>query len=169
MNAEGGEIEAALKLNEQSLAEAMKTGDPEIIHNAEINLGENHFQMGHFSRATEVLENTWDQVKKPGISYARWRYKTRLFIALARVYGKTGERERALSFAGKGLKLARQTGARKHEAGALYAKAQILMKTRADLALKALREALAMSKEMGTRLLTERIERALKEGNRLTS
>jgi tetratricopeptide (TPR) repeat protein len=118
--------------------------------------------MDNASRAKEILENTWDQVKKPGISYTRWRYKIRLFIALAQVYAEAGDRERGLAFAGRALRLARNTGARKHEARALCMKARILMKSRPGLALKSLKQALAMSLAMGTRLLTERIERVLK-------
>jgi len=55
----------------------MTAGDPEIIHNARINLGENYLAMNDLAGARDMLEGTWQDVKKPGISYTRWRYKTR--------------------------------------------------------------------------------------------
>ena len=157
VHGEAGEMEEALKLNEQALAEALPTNNPETIHNAEINVGENHLQMGNMDKAGEVLENVWDKVKGPGISYVRWRYKTRLLIALAELYEKTGERNKALNFANKALKMAIDKGAKKHEAKALYVKAKILSQTRPNMAFKLLKQALALSNKIGARVLAERI------------
>ena len=89
----------------------------------------------------------------------RWRYKTRLLIALAELYEKTGERKKALNFANKALKMALNKGAKKHEARALYVKAKILHQTRPNMARRYLEQALALSNRIGARILTERIER----------
>jgi len=157
VHGEAGEIEEALRLNEEALEEALPTNNPETIHNAEINVGENHLQMGNMDKAREALENAWDKVKGPGISYVRWRYKTRLLIALAELYEKSGERKKALNFANKALKMAIDKGAKKHEARALYVKAKILHQTRPNMARRYLEQALALSNRIGARVLAERI------------
>lgn len=158
---EAGEIEEALRLNEQALEEALPTNNPETIHNAEINVGENHLQMGDVDKAGEVLENAWDKVKGPGISYVRWRYKIRLLIALAELYEKTGERKKALNFANKALKMAIDKGAKKHEAKALYVKAKVLHQTRPNMAFRLFEQALALSNKIGARILAEGIRREM--------
>ena len=96
VHAESGEFRDAVRLNKQSLEEAIHTGDPEIIYNAQINLGENYLALGDLSEAKNVLEGVWKEVKKPGISYTRWRYKTRLLIAMGELYGKLGDNKRGL-------------------------------------------------------------------------
>ena len=157
VHSEAGEIEEALRLNEEALAEALPTNNPETIHNAEINVGENHLQMGNMDEAGEVLENEWGKIKGPGISYVRWRYKTRLLIALAELYEKTGERKKALDFANKALKMAKDKGAKKHQAKALYVKAKVLYQTRPSTAFRLLEQALALSNKIGARILAEQI------------
>jgi tetratricopeptide (TPR) repeat protein len=159
VHAEAGEMEEALRLNEQALEEALPTNNPETIHNAEINVGENHLQMGNVDKARDVLENAWDEIKGPGISYVRWRYKTRLLIALAELYEKSGERKKALNFANKALKTAMDKGAKKHKARALHVKAKVLCETRPNMARRYLDQALDLSAGMNTRLLSERIRR----------
>jgi class 3 adenylate cyclase/tetratricopeptide (TPR) repeat protein len=154
---EGGRIEKSLELNQQSLAEALPTGDPETIHNATINVGENYLRLGDIGKAREVLEKAWKKVKGPGITYTRWRYKTRLLIALAELYEKTGERKKAISMVNKALQAARDKGARKHEARALYVKAGILSRTRPETARQYFEQALDLSVKMNARLLSEQI------------
>ena len=160
IQAEAGEFHEAVKLNKQSLEEALRTGDPEIIHNAQINLGENYLAMGNLHKAKNVLVKTWQEVKKHGISYTRWRYKTRLLIALGELYGHLGDKKRGLYFIRKALNLAQKSGAKKHQAQALNIKAQLLRRSRPGEARRSFGEALALSEEMGTILLTERIRQA---------
>jgi hypothetical protein len=102
-------------------------------------------------------------LKKRGTDYARWRYKTRLLIDLGEFHGRRGERKRGLDFLNRAIRLARKSGARKHEAKALFIKGRILADVRPGLARLALEQALALSGAMGTRLLTERIDSALAE------
>ncbi len=158
---QAGKMEEALRLNEQALEEALPTHNPETIHNAEINVGENHLQMGDMDKAGEVLENAWEKVKGPGISYVRWRYKIRLLIALAEFYEKTGERKKALNFANNALKMAIEKGAKKHEARALYVKAKILHQTRPNMAFRLFEQALDLSNKIGTGILAKGIRREM--------
>jgi tetratricopeptide (TPR) repeat protein len=162
VHAEIGEFRDAVRLNKQSLEEAMNTGDPEIIHNAQINLGENYLAMNDLSNAKDVLERVWQEVKKPGISYTRWRYKTRLLIAMGELYGRLGDNKKGLDSIRKAMDLVRKSGAKKQKAQALLAKSRILSKNRPDLIQKSLDKALTLSLEMGTRLLTQKIRNAYK-------
>ncbi len=160
---EEGKTREALKMNEQAFQEALEGGDPETRYNAQINLGENHLRLENLEEAGRVLEGAWREIKKPGIFYSRWRYKTRLFIALADLYGQLGDRKKGLAFIGKALRLAGQSRARKHQARAFLVKAALVKKTRPAMARRFLKEALAMSEKMGTRLLSRRIRQVQKE------
>ena len=165
IHAENGEIEDAVKLNRQSLDLAIKTGDPEIIHNAQINLGENYLAMDNLQEAQDILVKTWQEVRNPGISYTRWRYKTRLLIAMGELYGRLGDNKKGLYFVRKAINLAQKNGAKKHHARALLIRGQLLSRTRLGLAQRSLGKAIALSREMNTRLLSARILRAQKEIN----
>jgi len=160
VHAEIGDFQTAARLNKQSLEEAINTGDPEIIHNAQINLGENYLALGDLSEAKKVLEGVWKEVKKPGISYTRWRYKTRLLIAMGELYGKLGDNKMGLGFIGKAMNLARKSGAKKHQAIALLAKSRLLSQSRPGLVQRSLENALTLSLEMGANLLTQKIRYA---------
>ena len=162
VHAEIGEFQDAVRLNKQSLEEAISTGDPEIIHNAQINLGENYLAMNDLSGAKDMLESVWQEVKKPGISYTRWRYKTRLFIAMGELYGRLGDNKKGLDSIRKAMNLTRKSGAKKQTAQALLAKSRLLSQSRPSLIQKSLEKALTLSLEMGTRLLTQKIRYAYK-------
>ncbi len=162
VHAEIGEFQDAERLNKQSLEQAISTGDPEIIHNAQINLGENYLAMNDLPAAKDILERAWQEIKKPGISYTRWRYKTRLFIAMGELYSKLGDNKKGLDFIRKAMNLAQKSGAKKHQALALLVKSQLLSQNRPSLIQKSLENALTLSLEMGTRLLTQKIRYACK-------
>ena len=162
VHAEIGEFQDAVRLNKQSLEEAISTGDPEIIHNAQINLGENYLAMNDLSGAKDMLESVWQEVKKPGISYTRWRYKTRLLIAMSELYGRLGDNKKGLDSIRKAMNLTRKSGAKKQTAQALLAKSRLLSESRPSLIQKSLEKALTLSLEMGTRLLTQKIRYAYK-------
>jgi class 3 adenylate cyclase/tetratricopeptide (TPR) repeat protein len=162
VHAEIGEFQDAVRLNRQSLEEAISTGDPEIIHNAQINLGENYLAMNDLAGAKDMLESVWREVKKPGISYTRWRYKTRLFIAMGELYGRLGDNKKGLDSIRKAMNLTRKSGAKKQTAQALLTKSRLLSQSRPSLIQKSLEKALTLSLEMGTRLLTQKIRYAYK-------
>ncbi len=158
--AENGEFTDAIRLNQQSLKEALHTGDPEIIHNAQINLGENYLATGDLPEAKNILEGAWREIKKSGFSYTRWRYKTRLFIAMGELYGKLGDTKKGLGFIRRAMSLAQESLAKKHQAIAYLARSRLLSPRRPDLIQKSLEKALALSLEMGTSLLTQKIRYA---------
>jgi tetratricopeptide (TPR) repeat protein len=157
VHAESGEWETALKLNRDSFREALISGDPETINNARINVGENLTETGQFGPAREELETLWREVKRPKLSYTKWRYKTRLLIALANLYERCGEREKSLRFANNAISHARSSGAKKHLAKALAVKGHALRHTRHSAAKAAFKEALTLARTMGAPLLAKQI------------
>ena len=157
VHAESGEWQTALKLNRDSFREALMSGDPETINNSRINVGENLVETGQFDQAREELETLWGEVKKPKLSYSKWRYKTRLLIALANLYEKCGEREKSLRFANNAISHAKSSGAKKHLAEALAVKGRALRETRPSTAKAAFEEALSLARTMGAPLLAKRI------------
>ena len=157
IHSEGGDLKKALKLNEQALQEALPTGDPETIHNAEINVGENYLQMGEGGKAQIVLEKVWKKIKGRRTVYAGWRYKTRLLIALAELHGQKREQKKALRFINQALEMAQKNGALKHEARAFQVKSGILQRNRPNMARACLERALALSVKMDAKGLSKRI------------
>jgi hypothetical protein len=119
--------------------------------------------MNDLSGAKDVLERVWQEVKKPGISYTRWRYKTRLFIAMGELYGRLGDNKKGLDFIRRALNLALKSGAKKHQALALLVKSRLLSQNRPGLVRRSLENALTLSLEMETRLLTQKIRNAYKK------
>lgn len=158
IRSQAGDPEGALALNRQALTEATPTGNSETINNSRINMGENQIQMGRPDQAETILAPAMQEVGKRDMAYTRWRYKTRLFIVLAEVYRQKRERKKALYFANQGLRWARKMNAKKHEAQALAVKAGLLHRNRPNLSKKAYDQARGLAKEMGARLLLERIE-----------
>jgi len=161
IRAEGGDFEAALRLNQEALRLARPTKNLETIHNAEINVGENYLQMGDLEKAGKVLGNVWKQIKYKRYLYAGWRYRTRLQIALAEFHGKTGARQEALYFANQALKTARTNGALKHEIRALQVKAGIVCDNRPKMARSYLERASRLCIHMGSQRLLQRIRKTM--------
>ena len=161
IRSEAGDVEEGLKLNREALKLALPTGDPETIHNAEINVAENYLQMGHLEKAEKVLEDVRNRIKNKRNLYAGWRYKTRLLIALGELHGKTGAHTKALYFVNQALKAARRNGAVKHEAGALRVKAGIFHGNRPKMAHACLERAYELSTGIGAQRLQQRIRKAM--------
>jgi class 3 adenylate cyclase/tetratricopeptide (TPR) repeat protein len=161
--AQKGEVEEALALNLEALRLALPTGDPETIHNAQINMGENYIQMGDLKKAEEVLAHVQSQIKGKRHLYAGWRYKTRLRIALAELYEESGRHGKAIYFINQALRTVRENGAQKHEAMALWVKARIVYGNRPKKALSYLERARELSIKMGARPILEKIHATLKE------
>ena len=162
IRSETGDVEGALELNREALKLALPTGDPETIHNAEINVAENYLQMGNLKKAEKVLENVRNRIQNKRNLYAGWRYKTRLLIALGELHGKTGAHKKALYFINRALKTARRNGAAKHEARALLVKAGIFHENRPKTAHKCLEKAFELSSRIGARRLQQKIRKVMR-------
>ncbi|MCF8129351.1 MAG: AAA family ATPase [Deltaproteobacteria bacterium] len=162
IRAEKDEMEEALKLNQEALRLALPTGDPETIHNAEINVGENYLQMGDLGNAENVLVHVRNQIKGKRHLYAGWRYKTRLLIALGGLYAKKREDQKALYFIIQALKMTRKNSSQKHEAMALRVKASIVHKNRPKTARTYMEQAHELSAKMGAKPLLKKISDTMK-------
>ncbi len=165
VRAEGGRIEEALELNKEALELAVAIGDPESIHNSRINLAENYMELEEFGLAEEHLSQSLEHVRRPGLYYTRWRYKTRLFITLAELHRKLQRPEKAIHYANQALRLARNSNAKKHEARALMVKGLIQMGSRPKSGIKLLERAYNLAREMEAGILMERLELLLKNSN----
>ena len=166
--AQTGAVKEALKLNQEALRLALPTGDPETIHNSEINVGENYLQMGDLGKAEKVLEHVQNRIKGKRHLYAGWRYKTRLLIALADFNEKSGKHRKALYFINQALKIIRKNGAQKHEAMALRIKARIVYENRPKTARAYLEQARELSAKMGAQPLFEKISDTMKDFEHLS-
>ena len=159
IRSEAEELDEALQLNQEALRLALPTRDPETIHNAETNLGENYLQIGDLESAGEILNQVRNRIKHKRYLYAGWRYRTRLLIALADLHGKSGEHQKGLKTVNQALRMARENSAAKHEARALQVKAGIIFESRPKIAQSCLKRALEISSEMGAQRLFKRISK----------
>jgi tetratricopeptide (TPR) repeat protein len=164
VRAQAGNMEEALELNQEALKLALPTGDPETIHNAEINVGENYLQMGDLGNAEKILDHVRNRIKGKRHLYAGWRYKTRLLIALADLHEKKRAHSKALYFINQALKMTRKNSDQKHEAMALNTKARIVGANRPKKALQYIQQAHELSAKMGARLLVQENTLTLKDG-----
>ena len=163
IHSEKGALNEALTLNQEALKLALLTGDPETIHNAEINVGENHLQLGNLERAGKILSHVRGKIQHKRYLYAGWRYRTRLLIALGELHGKRDAHEMGLKFINQALKMAHEHGSAKHEARALQVKAGIIFKSRPKIAISYLEKARELSMEMGAKLLLQRIQQTMED------
>ncbi|MFQ5458096.1 MAG: tetratricopeptide repeat protein, partial [Myxococcota bacterium] len=147
--AEAGNLELAHAHNARAAVLAHEIGDPEIIANAEINLGGNRLAMGDPDGARSHLDPIFEMLdQRP--PFQRWRYSLHLFDALGRVALAEGDPEKTLSFAEGESEKAGQHQAPKVRARALElrGRALVTMDRRAE-AGTALAEALDLGKRIG--------------------
>ena len=70
-------LETAIEYNRQGVEESYIAGDPEIIRNAEINLGDDYLLAGNLDQAQHYLEKVYrdsQQHGKWGEEWMKWRY-----------------------------------------------------------------------------------------------
>ena len=79
---------------------------------------------------------------------------------MGELYGRLGDNKKGLDFTRRALNLARKSGAKKHQALSLLAKSRLLSQSCPGVIQKSLENALTLSLEMGTRLLTQKIRYA---------
>ncbi len=158
-----GKLTTARRLNRQSAELALKAGDMESYYNARINLGENYLDGGQIQKARQVLTNCRQKVSHEHAPYARWRYKTRLLINLARLYEKMDQRIKGLRYARQALSMARQSDAKVQQIRALLVKSRLLADSRKTLIRKVLLEALKISQQIHARSLQNRVKEQLSQ------
>jgi tetratricopeptide (TPR) repeat protein len=110
-------LEQAIRYNQEGADASYKVGDPEIIRNAEINLGDDYMLLGDFERAQHYLEKVYrdsQQRGKWGEEWMKWRYLQHCCHSLGELWLTKGDAEKALRFAEECLQLAEPTESRKN-------------------------------------------------------
>lgn len=110
-------LDLAIRYNKEATETSYKVGDPEIIRNAEINLGDNHLLLGNIEQAQHYLEKVYrdsQQRGKWGEEWMKWRYMQHCCHSLGELWLLKGDAEKALRFAEECLQLAEPTESRKN-------------------------------------------------------
>jgi tetratricopeptide (TPR) repeat protein len=147
------DLEAAIRYNREAAEAAYKVGDPELIRNAEINLGDDYLLVGDLEQAQSYLEKVYrdtQQRGKWGEEWMKWRYAQRLYHSLGELWLIKGDAAQALEFAEECLKLAEPTMSRKNLVKGWRLKGQALLAQRqGEQAQEALSRALTIAREIG--------------------
>ena len=146
-------LEAAIRYNREGAEASYKIGDPEIIRNAEINLGDDYLLVGDVEQAQHYLEKVYadtQQRGKWGEEWMKWRYSQHLYHSLGELWLTKGDAAQALEFAEECLKLAEPTMSRKNLVKGWRLKGQALLaQGQGEQAEAALVRALTIAREIG--------------------
>jgi tetratricopeptide (TPR) repeat protein len=146
-------LEAAIRYNQEGAEASYQVGDPEIIRNAEINLGDDYLLVGDLEQAQRYLEKVYrdtQQHGKWGEEWMKWRYAQHLYHSLGELWLAKGNAAQALAYADECLKLAEPTMTRKNlvKGGRLKGQA-LLAQGQGEQAETALAQALTIAREIG--------------------
>ena len=148
---ECGALEQAFDLNRRCAENARKRGDPELIANAELNLGDIFLAQGDLSSAQELLEGVHRLVQNPDTSvWMQWRYSMHLFISLGELWLRRGNPTQAETFADQCLDLATRSNSRKYIVKGHRLRGEVALAHRQfDVAEHRLRQALEVAQAIG--------------------
>jgi class 3 adenylate cyclase/tetratricopeptide (TPR) repeat protein len=146
-------LEPAIRYNQEGAEASYKVGDPEIIRNAEINLGDYYMLLGDLERAQHYLEKVYrdsQQRGKWGEEWMKWRYLQHCCHSLGELWLTKGDAEKVLQFAEECLQLAEPTESRKNIVKGWRLQGQAFcMQGKLAEAGAILQKALALAKEIG--------------------
>jgi tetratricopeptide (TPR) repeat protein len=146
-------LAVAIRYNQAGAEAAYKVGDPEIIRNAEINLGDDYLLLGELAQAQQYLEKVFhaaQQRGKWGEEWMKWRYSQHLYHSLGELWLTKGDAAQALTRAEACLKLAEPTLSRKNLVKGWRLKGQaMLAQGQGEKAEAALSRALTIAQEVG--------------------
>jgi predicted ATPase/class 3 adenylate cyclase len=146
-------LEPAIRYNREGAEASSQIGDPEIIRNAEINLGDEYLLLGDVEQAQSYLEKVHRAAQQRGTwgeEYMKWRYSQHLYHSLGELWLAKGDAGQALVFAEECLKLAEPTASRKNLVKGWRLKGQALLaQGQGEQAEAALSRALTMAREIG--------------------
>lgn len=146
-------LESAIRYNREGVELSYTIGDPEIIRNAEANLGDNYLFLGDIDQAQQYLEKAYrdsQQRGKWGEESMKWRYLQHCCHSLGELWLTKGDAEKALKFAEECLQLAEPTESRKNIVKGWRLQGQAFcMQGRLTEAEAMLQKALSLAKEVG--------------------
>src|SRR5262249_16125083 len=145
--------ERAIEYNQKGVELSYTLGDPEIIRNAQINLGDYHILLGDLEQAQHYLEKVYrdsQQHGKWGEETMKWRYLQHCCHSLGELWLTKGDAEKALRFAEECLRVAEPTESRKNIVKGRRLQGQaVCLQGRLAEAESTLQKALALAKEVG--------------------
>jgi tetratricopeptide (TPR) repeat protein len=143
----------AIQYNAEGAAEARALGEPEMIRNAELNLGDCYLAVGRLDETQHTLETVHRESQQSGAwgeEWMKWRYTQHLNASLGELWLARGDTEKALQFADACLAAAEATESRRNivkgrrlKGGAFLAQGR-LVEAETELA-----EALRVAREVG--------------------
>ena len=144
-----GAWDRAREANQKALDLAVALGDPEILTNARINLGDCAFALGQREQARRDLEQVYASLPQLQ-EWMKWRYSQHLQHSLGELLMSLGEQEEALRLADECLALADRTESRKNIVKARRLRSQIFRaRGKLDEADKELKAALETALQIG--------------------
>jgi class 3 adenylate cyclase/tetratricopeptide (TPR) repeat protein len=151
VHAECGNVEGAIQFNEEGLGQSRERGDPEVIANCELNLGDAARTQNELSLALEYFESVFRLARKPSTSdFMKWRYSQHLFAGLGEAVLASDDPAKADDFCNHCLELAIRTDSKKYLVRGWRLKGEIA-KARLDWegAEEALCKAVNLAKQVG--------------------
>src|SRR5262249_6366169 len=146
-------LEVAIRYNREGAEAAYTIGDPEIIRNAEINLGDDYLLLGDLDQAQRYLEKVHRAAQQRGQwgeEWAKWRYMQHLYHSLGELWLTKGDAAQALEFAEECLKLAEPTLSRKNLVKGWRLRGQALLaQGQREQAEAVLSRALTLARQVG--------------------
>ncbi len=151
MHGECGNIEYAIELNERGLDFSQLRGDPEVIANCELNLGDVFLAKGDRQLVREFFSKAHAIVNNPSTSdWARWRYSQHMLVGYGETCLALDDPKKAEEWANQCLDLATDTDSKKYLVRGWRLKAGIgVARLQWQDAEEALRKALAYAEQIG--------------------
>jgi class 3 adenylate cyclase/tetratricopeptide (TPR) repeat protein len=145
--------ERAIESNLQGSEESRAAGDPEIIRNAEINLGDCYLALGDLDEAKTWLEQVEAESAQTGTwgeAWMKWRYTQHLHASLAELWLAYGEAEKAIGYADLCIERAVETRSLRNIAKGRRARGKALIALgETEQGIAELENALAAAHEVG--------------------
>jgi len=120
----------AIQYNAQGAAESQAVGDPEIIRNAELNLGDCYLALGQLDKARRYLEGVQRESQRKGAwgeEWMKWRYTRHMNASLGELWLAHGDIEKALACADACIAPAEATSTRRNIVKGRRLKGEVLL------------------------------------------